>query len=697
MPALLAAIFLLLAPVAALAKAGPSDSNDHVETRIVAASNAVGDGGVVRLGLHFRMASGWKIYWRSPGDAGFPPQVDWAGSENLASASIDWPVPERFSVFGLETLGYEDEVLLPVTATLERPGEALHLAAFVRYLACKEICIPYEARLGLDLPAGAAGSSQEAGLIDGFAAKVPGPDTGRGLVLKSAILLNRGGEPVLQVALGSDAALTAPDAFVEAPDGAVFGKPVAAIDASGHRAVLELKGAGAKAAALDGRSFTVTVVDGDRFLERQLDFRLGDPLAPPIPAAVEAPEVALWHILLLAVLGGLILNLMPCVLPVLSIKLLAAVGHGGGSPAAVRAGFLATAGGIVVSMLAIAAALSGLKAAGLAVGWGIQFQQPVFLAFMLVVITLFACNLFGLFEILLPQRLSSMALAAGGGSSLGGNFLTGAFATLLATPCSAPFVGTAIGFALSRGMADIFAVFAALGIGLALPYLAVVAFPRVATTLPRPGPWMVTLRRVLALALVATGGWLLSVIAAQIGTEGAVLLGAMMLLIGAVLALRRLPGSRLGRYAGVAVAILAVAALALPVFREPAPPAVHQRAAGQWQVFDPVALRRIVDGGGTVFVDVTADWCLTCQVNKKLVVDQGDVADWLARDDVVAMRADWTRPDPAIAAYLAGFGRYGIPFNAVYGPRAPDGIALPELLTTEIVLDAAAKAGSATR
>jgi len=198
---------------------------------------------------------------------------------------------------------------------------------------------------------------------------------------------------------------------------------------------------------------------------------------------------------------------------------------------------------------------------------------------------------------------------------------------------------------------------------------------------------------VVGLALVATAVWLLSVVAVQIGLDGAVLLGVMMVLIGVVFARRRLPGSRLGRHSGVAVLILAVAALALPVVRAPDPMAVSQQTEGRWQVFDLAALNRIVADGGTVFVDVTADWCITCQVNKKLVLDQGGVGGWLARDDVTAMRAGWTRPDPAIAAYLAGFGRYGIPFNAVYGPQAPNGIALPELLTSDIVLDTVARVG----
>lgn len=703
MQAAIVFLFCLTLSPAGIAASGAWNTNDHVDTRLVSAMDAVGDADVLRLGLHFRMRPGWKIYWRSPGDAGFPPEADWSGSENAGQVTMAWPAPKRFTIFGLETLGYADEVLLPLDIALETPGRPLRLRTSVRYLTCKDICIPYDAVLALDLPAGPAEPASESGLIDRFAAHVPGPDTGGGLSIENAVLINRGKEPVLQFALRSDAGFDAPDIFIEAPKDTLFGKPAVVTVESGRRAWLEVKGAGASAAELDGAEITVTLVDGDRAIERVLPVRLGEPLAdlPGISGAVaeanseaEAAAPPLWRILLLAVLGGLILNLMPCVLPVLSIKVLAAVSHGGGHSSEVRAGFLATAAGIVVSMLVIAAALIAVQAAGFAAGWGIQFQQPVFLAFMVVVVTLFACNLFGLFEIVLPQWMSGLALSVGNGPSAGGHFLTGAFATLLATPCSAPFVGTAIGFALSRDATEILTVFAALGFGLALPYLAVAVFPGVATAMPRPGPWMITLRRVLGLALAATAAWLLSVIAAQIGLEGAILLGAMMLLIGAVFALRRLPGSRLGRHSGVAVTILALAALALPVVRAPDHTVSSKQVQAGWQAFDMAELRRIVAAGGTVFVDVTADWCITCQVNKTLVLDQGDVAAWLAGGDVTAMRADWTRPDPAIAAYLAGFGRYGIPFNAIYGPNAPDGMALPELLTDAAVLETAARASS---
>jgi suppressor for copper-sensitivity B len=370
----------------------------------------------------------------------------------------------------------------------------------------------------------------------------------------------------------------------------------------------------------------------------------------------------------------------------------------------VRASFLASAAGIVASFLVLAGAAVALKALGLTVGWGIQFQQPLFLTAMAVVVSLFACNLFGFFEILLPRWAQGLPglgqgprgpATAGGAAepSLIGHFLTGAFATLLATPCSAPFLGTAVGFALSRGAAEITLIFAVLGLGLAAPYLAVAAFPALATRLPRPGPWMVILRRILGLALAATALWLLSVLATQVGLASALGVGGLLAALGAVLWLGH--ARRMGRLPAPAVAAaLALAAFVLPaVLPVPDANAVAQQGdavAGDpaWAAMDLGLIPALVAEGKVVFVDVSADWCLTCQVNKKLVLDRGEVLARLGSGEVVAMRGDWTLPNEEISRYLEGFGRYGIPFNAVYGPGLPDGLALPEILTTGTVIEA---------
>ncbi len=694
--AVLMVLLFAAAPRTAVAMAGDWDSNEHVKVRIVSAVEAVGEREHIPLGLQFQLQPGWKIYWRSPGDAGFPPDPQWMGSSNLKEAALTWPAPNRFSILGLETLGYKDEVVLPFNAAVAAPGEPLRLKSQIRYLTCKEICIPYEAKVSLDLPSGPASPGAYTHLINSYVSQVPGAGDRHGLSVEKTVLLSGNQDTLIQVEARGREPFSKPDLYVEGPEEAIFGKPTVTLSEGGNRVVLQVAALGVAPEIIEGKSLTLTLVDGDRSMETVAPFRFGDPIAPVSLRQTEAEESSLWRVLALALLGGLILNLMPCVLPVLSIKLLSAVRYGGGDAGSVRFGFIATAAGIVMSMLVIAAALVGVKSAGMTVGWGIQFQQPLFLVFMALVVMLFAYNLFGLFEIQLPQRLSDMGLSAGDRPSASGHFLTGAFATLLATPCSAPFVGTAVGFALSRNASEIFLVFTALGVGLALPYFAVAAFPKVATALPRPGQWMVVLRQILGLALVATAVWLLTVIAAQIGAEGAYILAALLALSGIVLLTRRLPQSRLGRHAGKFVLVLSIAALALPIVRAPQPDETVSGPVGIWQPFDQAELSRLVTSGKTVFVDVTADWCITCQVNKKVVLDTEPVAGWLGSENVVAMRADWTRPNAEIAHYLASFGRYGIPFNAIYGPKAPQGLALPELLTTALVVEAASKSGSAT-
>lgn len=682
---LMAVLLLFASAGSALAAAGAWDENEQARVRAIAATGAVGTADRISAGLEFDLADGWKTYWRSPGDAGLPVTADWSGSENVAAVDFGWPVPHRFSLFGLETFGYGGRVVFPLTVRPETPGLPVALRGRVDYLVCEEICIPHSAQVSLELPAGPQTPAREGFLIEQFRSQLPSEASG--LSLESARLVGES----LEVQVASALPLTDPDVLVEAPAGWTFAAPEKTLGADGRTAQLTLTVIEGRRidAPLVGTPVTLTLTDVNRGVEREVILEPPTALPTAVSLVPALPETGLLTVLGLALLGGLILNLMPCVLPVLSIKLLSAVSHGGRERGAVRLSFLASAAGILFSFMVLAAGAIALQLGGLAVGWGIQFQQPVFLAAMAAVVTLFACNLFGFFEIPLPGWLSGTA-QLGDNHSLGGHFVTGAFATLLATPCSAPFLGTAVGFALSRGPGEILAVFAALGLGLALPYLLIAAAPGLATALPRPGPWMVTLRRLLGLALAGTAVWLLSVVAVQLSLTVAFVLAGLFAVLGLILFARHrgrlaLLPTRAGATALVAAAI-AVAALA----RDPAPAIAE---AADWVPLDRQAIARHVADGQVVFVDVTAEWCITCQVNKTLVLDQAEIAGLLGGESVVAMRGDWTRPDPMIADYLASFGRYGIPFNVVYGPDAPAGVTLPELLSRSAVMEALNLAG----
>lgn len=400
--------------------------------------------------------------------------------------------------------------------------------------------------------------------------------------------------------------------------------------------------------------------------------------AKPAPTASAKPAGSLAATLLLALLGGLILNAMPCVLPVLSLKIFGLVRSAGHGRAEVVRGTLATSAGILASFWALALAAIAARSAGAAVGWGIQFQRPGFVAFLAVVVVLFCLNLWGLFEIPLPGFLARL----GGGSVQGregaaGHFASGLFATLMATPCSAPFLGTAISFALAQTALVILAVFTALGLGMALPYLLVAAAPGIAKLLPRPGAWMETVRGVMGFLLAAAAVWLFYVLSSQVAPEqlAAIQLGLLGIALFTWLRHRVANGRALR---GVALAG-AVAAIAITLVSASTGRAGAARMAANnlannpaglipWVEFDRAKAESLSAGGQLVFVDVTADWCFTCKVNERLVLDTPEVARAFEDHGVVPMKADWTNKNDEIAKFLAEHGRYGIPFYLLYRP-----------------------------
>jgi suppressor for copper-sensitivity B len=390
------------------------------------------------------------------------------------------------------------------------------------------------------------------------------------------------------------------------------------------------------------------------------------------PAAGEG----IFLMLALGLLGGLVLNVMPCVLPVLSLKVFGLVRSAGHGRAEVTAGALATAAGILTSFWALAGAAIAARAAGSAVGWGVQFQRPGFVVFLVLVIVLFCLNLWGLFEIPLPQRLARLG-GAGPREGIAGHFASGLFASLMATPCSAPFLGTAIGFALAQKAPLILAIFTAVGLGMALPYLLLALAPGTARLLPKPGAWMENVRGVMGFLLAAAAVWLLYVLAAEVSPErlAMVEIGMLALALFAWLHHRgATPGSpgsaalrRLGAV-GMVVAVLGTFALATGSETRTQSTAVKTAGLIPWVNFDRTRAESLAAAGTPVFVDVTADWCFTCKVNERAVLNTPEVAHAFAEHAVVPMRADWTNRNDEIGAFLAEHGRYGIPFYLLYLP-----------------------------
>jgi suppressor for copper-sensitivity B len=423
----------------------------------------------------------------------------------------------------------------------------------------------------------------------------------------------------------------------------------------------------------------------------------GTPTRPELFAGAEAAsgaasahsERGLLFMLALAALGGLVLNAMPCVLPVLSLKVFSLVKAAGAGRREVVLGALATGGGIVLSFWALATAAVAVRAAGSLVGWGIQFQNPGFVAFLTLVVVLFALNLWGLFEIPLPAGLARLAEGRPK-QGVAGHLWWGIFATLMATPCSAPFLGTAVGFALSQKSTTIFAIFTAVGLGMAAPYLVLAIVPQAASALPKPGAWMETLRGLMGFLLAGTAVWLLYVLSAQIDPVRLAVVEIGLLALGLCAWLLRHAGRPAARVAA-AVGLLLVAAATLGLAAT-APPRSAPEVAGAsgripWQPWDRTQAEALARAGRLVFVDVTADWCATCKFNERLVLETDAIASLFREHEVVAMKADWTSRDDEITTFLAEHGRYGIPFYVLYRPGA-DAHVFSELLTRTAVTGA---------
>jgi len=691
--ALLFVTFGIVSPLHAASQSNPATGPwvgdpAYGEVRLVSAVSAMGKLKELPLGLEFRLAPGWKIYWRTPGEAGLPPTLDlqMAGGAPLQS-QIEWPVPKRFKAFGFDNFGYADAVILPVIVRGHDRGAALQVRGQIEALVCSDICVPLAGDLRLDLADGPAEPSSMAMAIAQFAAKVP--RIGAPSPIKIETAWQSGSQLKISFATTSQPIT---EIFVEGPAGIAFKKPVFA----GNIAVIDL--AGDLKTPLTGQNVDLTVIAGDGFAEQSIIVKEA-PLAGSLVADKPAPTAAgvmvqFWTVIALAFLGGLILNLMPCVLPVLAIKLAAIIEASGQSRGFVRLRFGAGAMGILSSFAILAAGLAALRLAGGQIGWGIQFQSPVFLAMMLLVLGLFTLNMLDRFFLPIPAFLQASFCGNGQNASgqtrpavLFGDFMAGMLATLLATPCSAPFVGSAVTLALTGDMVQLFAVFMAMGAGLAAPWGLIVLFPALVGFLPRPGHWMVWLKRGLAGLLIATMvwlGWLLQTV--QGGLAALLLLGFIGFVLLAVL-LRQKIGILLasaGLFAGLAFL--------------PAPAIVAPQVNGLvWQVWSDDASASARAEGKLVFVDVTADWCITCKANKALVLEAAPIGPMLAAlvedDKLVMLKADWTRPDPRIAAFLASHDRFGIPFNIIYGPTAPEGILLGELLRADMIEKALIKAG----
>lgn len=656
-----------------------AQSTPHVgfplTARLISAENGIAPGkGQISAGLYIDLKDKWHTYWRSPGEVGLPPRIDWSASQNIKSVDFEYPAPLRFTAFGIENFGYKEEVLFPLRVTLETPGQPAVLTADVNLLVCDDICVPEQFQLSLDLGRSVTIDDRSAAKIASYIDQIPDNETA-----PLAVYFNQN-KTTLDVTFPVSMGMDGIDVFPEYGFSA-FGKPVIQTldDATGIARFPIL--------ALDPQDYPLSVtIKRPTGAQTHVTDLSETPLAPSgnlIPSNQSAQSI-LW-VIFIAFLGGVILNVMPCVLPVLSIKMAGVIGASNLSEGQIRKGFFATTLGIVSFMWILAIFVISLQSMGQVVGWGLHFQNPIFLILIIAVLLLFSANLFGAFEFSLPQSWNSKMADSSAKSHLIGDYLTGVFAAILATPCSAPLLGTAVAFALSSGPLEIVVIFTALGAGLALPYILFAIWPNAIQSLPKPGPWMVKIKIVLGLAMVATAIWLASILF-SISGQTATIIAVGFTLAAALVFWTRLEFPQTAKIATFTVLTAFAVATVLYLDQEPQNRDLVLDDNINWQAFERTEIAKAVSRGEVVFVDVTAQWCLTCKANKRLVLNRASVLK--ALETTTNLQADWTRPDDSISAFLNANGRFGIPFNIVYGPAEPNGIPLPELLTKEAILKA---------
>jgi len=506
-------------------------SHEHVSLELISSVNSIPKENNLHLGLYFKLDPGWKIYWKYPGKAGYPPNIDWTKSKNIKDLEILWPKPEKFKILGMESIGYSKEVILPIKLILENNNEELLVNFDVDYLTCKKICIPFNDNLILNIP------------------------TGDGQVSEYGKVINQ-------------------------------------------------------------------YIDKSNYLNY---------------SSLLNPDSILLF-LFIAFVGGVILNFMPCIFPVLSLKIYNVLSQQQQNinNKTIKRNFLATILGIIFSFFVLSLITVLLKSLGHSLGWGFQFQSPIFLSFMILILILFSLNLIDFFSIDIPfffkKFLNKVINFNKKSSEFFQNFLLGSFITILSTPCSAPFIGTALGFAFVSSNQVIFLIFFCISLGLSSPYIILATKPQILSFLPKPGLWMKKFKYFLSFLLILTAIWLASVLLIQINAIN------------------------------------------------------NDSKNNNWLNFDTIKLKELVNENNIVFVDITADWCMTCFYNKKTVLDRKKVKNIFEKYDVKKMRGNLTKPNKEINKYINSYGRFGIPANVIYSPSAPQGVLLPEVLTVRNLL-----------
>lgn len=717
----------------------PSGSKAHTAVRLLADVQTIQPGSRFTVGVVMAMEAGWHTYWKNAGEAGLPTSIEWTLPEGITAGQIQWPLPEKHIEPGdILTYGYaaENMLLVPMEAAPSlRPGSTVTLKGEVSWLECERVCVPGSAPVELKLAVTTATpESANTALFQSYRGRTPHqaggdqPVTIERSLEKSQIKFHL--TPGEGFQLAADAA-TAPDFFPESSNELTMGRTV--VDASPQGATVSLPLSTTQPLS------HATVVHGVVVYELAHGGKQGVEVEVPVPAGFFASPASaggdllgqtfsaeqisggsqpLLLYLLFALVGGLLLNIMPCVLPVIALKIFGLVKMAGDHPERVKRLGWSFSFGILASFLALALLVILLQTAGQQVGWGFQFQEPLFIILMSAVVFAFGLSLFGVYEIRPPAAAvtgvsSVIARTEGTGKGYAASFSEGVFATILATPCTAPFLGTALGFAFAQPAWTTLLIFFTVALGMALPYLILTARPAWLKFLPKPGAWMETAKQVMGFLMMATLLWLLYILGKQLGMEAVIWTGAFLLMVGVACWL-------IGRFVTLtatrkSIAFTWIAAMFFVgigywLFLSPvlearevltAAPAAGSGAGEEssgiaWEPFSLAGLEGHIKDNKPVFIDFTAEWCLTCKVNERSVMGNQEVIEKFKNSGIVPIRADWTNRNADITRLMAKFGRSGVPLYVIFPagrPSAP--IVLPEVITSGMVIDAINRATEA--
>ncbi|MCA3031539.1 MAG: thioredoxin family protein [Rhodocyclaceae bacterium] len=720
--AMLASVLAL--GISSLADAAEVVKTPHVEAQLVARHTTFQPGKPIEAALRLKIIDHWHTYWRNPGDSGLPTKLKWTLPEGFTAGEIQWPYPKKLPLGPLMNFGYEGEVLhlvnIQTPATFPR-GDKVTLKAKADWLVCADVCIPEEGVVSLSLVATDKVAALDSAWEASFArTRASLPDQTlrdvsvaiEGMIatikVKTQAAVDTAG--VAFYPLRDDVMANASkQIFSKTPDG--FALTVALADPKNNdlktldgvlvaeeadkRAVTwgtTVAGGGAISARAVSISAPVVYLAGTKASKSS-----NDAIIQAKTPANPRPDLSLALALLLALLGGLVLNLMPCVFPVLGIKVMGFVENAHGESRLLRRQGAAYFVGVLLSFMALAGLMLALRGAGQSIGWGFQMQEPLFVGALAVLFFVMALNLSGVFEFGTSiQAVAGDAEQRAQSNPLVGALISGVLATVVATPCMAPGLGASVGFTLSQSAPIALLVFVAIAVGLALPVSLLSFFPALLRYLPKPGAWMDTFKQVMAFPLYGTVVWLVWILGAQTGNDGvAALLAGLTVLALAGWVYGRMQTRKPVAAVAVGLALAAAglwfawtgASAVAPTPEPAAGSAASSASPSDWVPFSTERIAALRNDGKSVFVDFTATWCITCQVNKRVALNDEAVVAQMKTRNVVRMKADWTRKDPAITAALAAFGRNGVPLYVLYPPRG-EPVILPELLTPTLVLDA---------